>query len=277
MTEFNTIDEKTDTSNLTMSYVDWDVIVNGKPYAVFNFPDYVHTSGGRFGENSYYCCPVSIMKCNKCSNSSNTDIKHEDVDLMKPEGIFRCCKNFKPLGKDLIAFNGEPCNWDVIASSKNYIKHKYNDESVQSRGYEITIKRNGVEFYTFNSRELSYGLSRAQMLLSEIHEHSINFNSRGYEKQFVDRKIFYRGYPAIIKSYHEGCAIIIPDENACNYLLSHDGKRYINGKDNEGDILNADIFSDNIFWWRSDEDTERWIIENRPLKHLLSDGEGDQK
>ena len=78
--------------------------------------------------------------------------------------------------------------------------------------------------------------------------------------RIINRKIFYNGYPAIIKSYwaEESRIVIEPDKEVCEYVLGYDGSRYV-------ESFPEDLFNDRIFWWRSEEDTEKWLLINKSM------------
>ena len=52
MAELKLIKEDTDLSILHP--LDWDAVLNGKEYQVYRAEGYVHTIGGRWGENDYW-------------------------------------------------------------------------------------------------------------------------------------------------------------------------------------------------------------------------------
>lgn len=51
MYEIKLVDRDTDLSKLKP--LDWDVVINNRPYYVVKINGYVHTIGGHWGENDY--------------------------------------------------------------------------------------------------------------------------------------------------------------------------------------------------------------------------------
>ena len=57
MSEIRLITEDTDIDSLKMSKMDWDVEVQGVPYQVVRIEGYIHSIGGRWGENNLWMYP----------------------------------------------------------------------------------------------------------------------------------------------------------------------------------------------------------------------------
>ena len=57
MSEIRLITEDTDIDSLKMSKMDWDVEVKGVPYQVVRIEGYIHSIGGRWGENNLWMYP----------------------------------------------------------------------------------------------------------------------------------------------------------------------------------------------------------------------------
>jgi hypothetical protein len=175
MRDIKLITKDTDLSNIYM--LDWDTYCNGIYYDVYNVDGYIHTIGGKWGENSFWACE----------------------------------KGEKPTFENLIEFGGEICSWGIKIEANNWIKTKY-DETEMRSNYKVKILRNDKVFYSFGVNDMDYGLCKARKLLFEIEEHGLSFGSRNYVKNIVGRKILWRYEPAIIESYSlDGNLIIIPD------------------------------------------------------------------
>ena len=54
MSEIRLITEDTDIDSLKISKMDWDVEVKGVPYQVVRIEGYIHSIGGRWGENNLW-------------------------------------------------------------------------------------------------------------------------------------------------------------------------------------------------------------------------------
>lgn len=57
MADIKLIEKDTNISELKMSKMHWDVMLHGKPYQVVKIKGYVHTIGGRRGENDLWMYP----------------------------------------------------------------------------------------------------------------------------------------------------------------------------------------------------------------------------
>jgi hypothetical protein len=212
MLEIKLIDENTDLSGLKS--LNWDVNIKGNPYNVYKIDGYVHTIGGRFAENDYWCCPVDET----------------------------------PTYKNLIEFNGEPVRWGIESYSNNYTSSKWGETEVR-HNYQIVITRNGKPFVSFGARDLSYGLATAQYKLANYQEHPINFTDRNFKEKLEGRKIWYKNQKAIVEKWVEGQAcIIIKFENGKYEPLEYEKEDNIVYL--EEDYVKEDILSKHIWWFR---------------------------
>ena len=57
MSNIKLIEKNTNISELKMSKMPWDVEINGVPYQVVRIEGYVHSVGGRCGENNLWMYP----------------------------------------------------------------------------------------------------------------------------------------------------------------------------------------------------------------------------
>lgn len=189
----------------------WDSIVNDKKLDVYCLQGYYHTIGGRHGLNDLYCCN-----------------RGEKLTI-----------------KNIIAFNGESCKWDMNFISNNYNKNKYNDESIE-HNYKLIILRNNKPFYTLCSYNMDYLLAKYKTIMIEIEEHPISFHLQDYQSEIVGRKILWKNIPCIIYSYGENYDLsIIPDGTEEEKKLF---KKYAH--DFEDDYIVEDLFSPSINWFR---------------------------
>lgn len=186
--------------------LNWDLVIGDKLYNVYRIPGFIHCIGGKYGENDYWCCP----------------------------------RNEEPTYENLIEFYGEPVRWAIETRSNNYITGKWGETEVR-HSYYIIITRNGEPFYEFGCSHLSYGLAKAQVLLTEISEHPVYFNEIDYDKKYIiGRKVKFKGEPGIITKYFkdQGAVMIKPDIEAGTNI----SKFYCEVKE--------DIFADSINWFR---------------------------
>lgn len=213
---------KPDTDLSKARNLNWDVTINGKPYDVYRVDDCVHRIGGRHGNNCLWCCPAGEK------------LTYENA----------------------IEYDGESARYSITATPVNYIKTKW-DETSMERSVHVIIMRNDEVFYTFGCRDMSYGLAKAQVLITQIEEHPINFNDRNYvERDIIGRKIWWRNQPAIIESWIEGqaCIIVKPDFDdgatrfkTPKYFENEDGMF-----DEDEETVKLDVLLDKEIWWFRD-------------------------
>ena len=227
MSDIKLLTKATQFSELEIRKIDWDLEFDNKPYDIYGITNYCHTIGGKYGNNDYYCCPTGE----------------------------------KPCYDNLIAFNGNAPIWGIEYKQKNSYRNKWGGTSVQFRGI-CTITRNGKAFYSFGARDVEYGLAKAQVLLSEIQEHPIDFHCRNWREEVINREIYYCNQPAIITEvyeYGEGeiCVKIVPDKKYIEVFSKppwmkedHELEYY---EEAYRDGVKDDILSSNIYWYRSNK------------------------
>ena len=147
--EIRCIEKDTDLSKVKMSKMGWDTFVYKQPHDVYRIDDYVHTLGGKMGENPYWCCPMGE----------------------------------KPTYENLMEFGGHSVCWGIEYKEYNTSKTKWGSTSVRDHGKAI-VKRNGKAICCFGCRKAGYGLAKAQVALVELQEHPINFHDRDFMKEF---------------------------------------------------------------------------------------------
>lgn len=168
---------------------------------------------------------------------------------------------------DYEGFDGHRYPWHIEISESNYLKTSglsgnevrkscsvliYVTTTVPSKpqaGIEPRIVRKLV--YATGAREAEYALQKLPMLLGKLMEHTSQLWD-GDENDFscvVDRKVFYRDQPAVIRRY-------LPDQGAV-IIESEDGKpfrRPVWADDDRDDDAEAsvktDLFDEGIWWWR---------------------------
>jgi len=221
------IDKDTDLAKVNMQKLSWDVEVCGKPYEVYRVDEYVHSIGGNFGDNDYWCCP----------------------------------REKKPTVENLIEFSGHVVQWGIEYIPSNYTKYKWGKSEVKKSGKTI-IKRNGKIFYSIGSREHEYGLAKAQVALVQIQEHPICFHDQDYMKELIGRKIWLNDQPALIERANvceeDGIYIwVVPDKSKIEKFIF---PRWENTEEESwiGEYENGtkcDILESNIDWFRENDNS----------------------
>jgi hypothetical protein len=211
MGEIKLIDKNTDISALKMEKYRWDLVVGNRPYQVVNIEGYVHTIGGKWGENSMWCYP----------------------------------RDEEPSYHNLVEYDGSgAADWGIVMYTACYIKSKWDEKELRSIK-RVMITRNGKDFF------LTHNLNKALYLIDVIREHPLNFDLYDFEQRIVGRKIWWRSQPAIITRWigdGQACVIIEPDGIDAfetprefledNMLIGDEG------------FIKADIFDEHIWWFR---------------------------
>lgn len=210
MSDINSIDKDTDLSSLSL--FDWDCNIHGEKYNVCRFPGHYHCLGGRYGNNDLYCFP----------------------------------RGEEPSYINLTEFDGVAPRWGIVAREVNLFKTKWGETEVRS-DISVVITRNDEDFYSFGCRDLSYGLAKAQVLLTNIQEHPLNFHMTNFDTEMIGRKIMFRDEPAYIERYIHGqcCVIIKPREGADLTKFNRDGDVF---------YVKDDCLESGFIWWFESRD-----------------------
>lgn len=211
-----------------------------------------HCIGGSYGDNNWYCYRLF------------DHIDHED----KHE--YRIDWDKKPHLESLREFNGEAPVYGVHFCPNNYYRK---DE--WRKGADCYITRNGKRFYEVPGRDVEYCLTKAQVVLTELQEHPIWFNERGWNEKLIGRKVWYNHRPAIVEHVitDQGCIILIPDRN---FIDEFNPRRYeleLNWIGYESDVK-VDYLDKNVDWFRDNEKTKKWIeligsLDKKLLEYLF--------
>lgn len=191
MPDIKLISKDTDLSTVHMHYVNWDVEIRGIPYKVYDLEGYVHTIGGRWGNNSYWACP----------------------------------RNADPTTANLIPFSGSACSWSIRLDEANCLHHSGLNGTSIERTMDVQILRNGQLFYSVGARDMDYAYAKAYSLLVELQEGVVNYNCYDYiRKEILGRHIWWKGNPYTLGWYCDGqcAAIAYPGHitlSECNKLL----------------------------------------------------------
>jgi hypothetical protein len=216
MSDIKVLKKDTDFSKIKMYKMNWDTLIYNDLYDVYRVEGYIHSIGGRMGENDLWAC------------------KRGEI----------------PTYQNMLQFSGEACCWGFSMSSRNYMKVKWGDTDVR-HSYTFTITRNGVEFYTFGAHDIDFGISKVRQILFKISEHPIAFHMVDFEKEIIGRKIYWREQPAIIESYSvNGNLVIIPDGIPNFRRPAHTDKIDEFMCEEDGTVVD-DLFTDSIYWFRS--------------------------
>lgn len=204
------IDRTTDISRLKMRQLNWDTVINGKPYFVVLIEGYIHTIGGKYGNNNLWAYP----------------------------------RGEKPSCENLVQFDGEPVCWGINYAPYNHARYKHGEFEASTLG-NVFITRNGEKFC-----DVRGGIERAKCMINDFSEHPIGLNEIDFDKNVIGRKVWWRSEPAVVTSYISGqaCVMLEPDgiprftttaefaDEGCEYYF-------------DGDVK-ADILDKHIWWFR---------------------------
>ena len=211
------IDKDTDLSTLKISHMDWDLVINGRPYYVVKIKGYVHCIGGRHGENDLWAYP----------------------------------RDEEPSYENLIEYDmNEPVRWGIICQPKAYVKSKWDETEVRTSS-GVIITRNDKPFMDVKGG-LSYGIDKARTIIADIDEHPLELNEIDFDKKCIGMKVWWRSEPAIIESYidGQGCVILEPDgidEFTVPAEFKEEESMYY-----EDGFVKTSIFDEHIWWFRED-------------------------
>lgn len=142
-----------------------------------------------------------------------------------------------------------PC-FEINVKQNNHIKDKWNTKSLRGT-CSITIKCNLRTVYQFNTRDIEYGLAKAQVLISDMTEHPFNFMDPESE---IGRKIWFYDQPGSIEKLllEQGCVMIKYEGNNSGFNLKQNSDTEIDiiNEWNGEKLIKEDIFSTKISWFR---------------------------
>ena len=213
MADIKLISEDTDMSKVKMYELDWDVSVNGKQYKVYRVPGFIHTLGGRWGENDYWACP----------------------------------RNENPTVENLWEFDGEPVRYGVYITENHYFSNKWDESSIEA-SVKCIILRNDEEFYHVGANSISYAYAKAYSLITEIKEGVINFSSYDFpHKEIIGRHIWWKGKPYTLCTYMKGqcCSMAVPG----HIEIKSESDYYDNYDKYDGESVKLDLLADKHIGW----------------------------
>jgi hypothetical protein len=212
MCELKYITPDTDLTNIKP--IDWDVVVGNHKYQVYQVPGYIHSISSRSGNNEYWCCPYMET----------------------------------PTVDNLIPFDGEPVTWGVVYKQTNYIRSKWDTETVERGGCGY-VTRNGEIFYELRGRDRSRVFAQAELTIVDLSEHTINFHSRKWKEEMIGRLISYCGiYDKKPKRYR--ITSIIEDQG-CFFAAPVDDNNQIVGDGHSGGIK-CEYLDPHVNWHPTD-------------------------
>ena len=214
MADIKLIEKDTNISELKMSKMHWDVMLHGKPYQVVKIKGYVHTIGGRRGENDLWMYP----------------------------------RDESPTYENLIEFQCEGCGvcWGIKYEPHNYVRNKWDESECYTTGGAM-ITRNGEDFYFCRG-----GIDEAEWRIKHLDEHPLDLNEYGYAEKMIGRKVWWRSEPAIITDWiddGQACVILEPDgiekSTTPAEFAEEEGDDYY-----EDGFVKTEIFDQHIWWHR---------------------------
>ena len=198
-----------------LRHMEWDVMVGSIPYYVVKIPGYVHTIGGKYGENDLWAYP----------------------------------RDKAPTYETLIEFDcDQPVACGIQYVPRNYIKEKWDETEAKSSGRAI-ITRNGEKFCHVGG-DINYAIDKARIMITQFSEHPLDLESIDFDKKAIGRKVWWRSEPAIIARYVDTQACIILKPDGIDHFtipaeFAEEDPNYYDDKE-----VKADILDRNIWWFR---------------------------
>ena len=150
-------------------FVDWDLEISGKPYQVVRYTGY---------NNEDYACYEILPTYERVRNHFIPP--NGDIEVMDCHGV-----------------RGNSPTWEIKQQKFKRCKTKWNETSVRFSCL-TKIYRNDVSFFVFGGDE-NYAYHKAKATLVEYLEGPVNFHSRFWREELLNKKILYNGQAAIIK------------------------------------------------------------------------------
>ena len=167
--DFKFIEKDTDITALNIRPLDWDVVIKGRPFYVARIEGYMHTQGGKWGDNCYWAWP----------------------------------RDEEPSYENLIPFNANHVvRWGLRYEESFYTRCKWDETSIEGTAGTM-ITRNGKDFYLVRG-DIGYSVPKAQVIITEVQEGVLNVNDIDYDKKLIGRCILYKGWPAVIALWCDG-------------------------------------------------------------------------
>ncbi len=214
MADIRLITKNTDLSHPPKPY-DWDVLINGRPYFVVRMEGYVHSIGGRWGDNDLWAYP----------------------------------REEAPSFENLIEFSADqPVAWGIRYEPQNYTKTKWDETEVRSGG-GIAITRNG-EVFCHITGGLNYGIDEARTMIARFSEHPLELNAIDFDQKAVGRRVWWRSEPAIIESFIKGQADVILKPDGIPRFTTPPEFAKEEPDYYEDETVKTSILDNHIWWFR---------------------------
>lgn len=214
--EIKLIDEQTDLSNVKP--LDWDLVIGHKPFYVARVRGYNHCIKGYGEPIDLWCWPRDEMPT--CDNMAEYDLD---------------C----------------PVAWGIEYKEKRRFSVKWGECEVRNGAHTI-ITRNGEPFYTIGGGR-NYSVLKAMVLVGEIQQHPLDFNTIDFDKKMVGRKIWWHSQPGIITRYIKGqCCIMVEPDGMEHFRkpAEYEGDELFGDWYEERDVKLDCLVDGNINWFR---------------------------
>lgn len=199
--------------------LDWDVVIDKRPYYVVRVHGFVHTIGGIFNENDLWAYP----------------------------------RNEKPSYDNLIQYDCDhPVTWGLKYKEKNVSRCKWEEHDSFTRGCTV-IYRNMEKFMTI-AGDMDYSIPKAISIIKELPEHPLELQEIDFDKKCIGRKVWWRSQPAIITGYvkNQGSVILEPD-GIDAFVIPAEFKDEPMFED-DTDSVKTSILDKNIYWFRWEDE-----------------------
>ena len=215
----------------------WDVTLGKeyKPMLVGRLPGFMHTKGGKYGENCLYCWP----------------------------------RGEAPTIENITPYDGDGgANWGLeYKECQSY--HNHMGDTCIDTNHCTVITRNGKDFYTVNGK-LEYSMPKAITILHKIAACPIDFNAIDYEhEELLGKKILYKNYPGVITLWCKGQGCIIVEYDG-DPKYKEDALRLWNDGLDDEDFIKLDIIGYDhydIDWFPDSSETKTYNCKGMVIKN----------
>lgn len=196
--------------------LDWDLEIKGTPYYVVRLEGFVHTIGGKWGENNLWAYP----------------------------------RNEEPSYENLVEFSSQDTTlWGIEYRPYHYLKSKWGECELR-QGSHLLITRNGRIFEEMSSSGINYGIDKARVRIEDYKEHALDLNTIDFDKKMVGRKIWWRSQPAIIERFIWGQACVIINPDGINRFETPAEFKDDDMMEDDDDFIKTHILDKHIWWFR---------------------------
>lgn len=171
------------------------------------------------------------------------------------ECLWACPRGEVPTHENLAAYSGHGCCWGIEVEECDRFRsgNGFNRDDEYCKLVTCWITRNGERFYRVTyGRDIATALVAAQYKLAHLQEHPVSLFLIEWEKEVLDRPIFFRGVPSYIRRMDKELGIFVVPETGpfppSAYAKS--GQEIDDWYDNYGDGLWTDFLDEEITWHR---------------------------